>query len=440
MLEFALYYLDIINDIFWAYLGVPSLILMGTYLTIKSRFFQIRKFPAINRTFFKFLGGCQKVSNRGIPPLQAFFAAIGGCIGIGNIVGVCTAVQIGGPGAIFWIWASALVGMLVKYGEIFLGIKYRIKNDQNSYDGGPMIYLQHAFNNKFLPKLVAFALCIYGVEIYMFRIITHSISTTWNIDPYITIFLLLASILIAGNGGIKLVGKISSILIPIFLLMFFGISMWVFILNLKLFPSIIASIFKGAFTGHAALGGFAGSTLMMTISNGVKMACYTGDIGIGYASVIHSESEEANPNKQASLGIFGIFLDTFVICTITLFLILITGTWSQGIHEACIVSASLAPYFPQIELIWPLFIFLLGYSSLIAFFAVGKKSAKFLSPKYGSKIFFTYAIFAFLFFSFIGEPRHAFAIMSITGMTLLTLNLLGIFLMRDKIEFNLDNK
>jgi alanine or glycine:cation symporter, AGCS family len=445
MLDLALHYLDIIDDLFWGYLGVPALILMGIYLSIKSKFFQIRAFPKISKLFFKFITCCnlddpECIKPRGIPPIQAFFASIGGSIGIGNIVSVCTAVQIGGPGAVLWMWIAAALGMLVKYGEIFLGVKYRIKNDHNSYDGGPMIYLQRVFKGKFIPNLLAVLLCIYGVEVYMFKIIGHSISTTWGLDYNAVILGLLAIILFAGKGGVRLVGKISSALIPIFLLLFFGLSSWVFILNFSKIPAVFAAIFKGAFSGHAALGGFAGSTLMMTVSQGVKRACYTGDIGIGYASVIHSETEEANPGKQAALGIFGIFLDTFVICTLSVLLIMITGVWSQGIHEDTVVAAALAKYFPHVEYIWPIFIFLLGYSSLIAFFAVGRKAANFLSPKYGKVVFFVYSVFAFLFFAFIGNEGQALALMSVIGMMLLAINLYGMFLMRNDIKFSLDEK
>ena len=336
------------------------------------------------------------------------------------------------------MWVSALFGMLVKYAEIYLGVKYRIKNKNNSYDGGPMIYLKKAFNNNWIPKFFALALCIYGVEIYMFRIITHSISTSWHINPNLVIGFLLVSVLLAGSGGVRLVGQISSILIPVFVTAFFGVSSWVFIQNFHLLPSVISSIFTHAFSAHAAIGGFAGSTLLITISQGVKRACYTGDIGIGYASVIHSETEEASPSKQASLGIIGIFLDTFIICTITVLLILITGTWNQGIHEDLVVAVSIGQYIPKIHYIWPVFIFLLGYSSLIAFYAVGKKSAKFLSPKYGAAVFTIYAIIAFLFFSWFGSEFHALAVMSIVGMVLLVVNLAGMFMLRNDIKFDLD--
>lgn len=437
MLELALHYLNFVDDVFWSYLGVPALIAMGSYLTIRSKFFQVRKFKTISKFFLKLLANQEKLGHRGIPPLQAFFASIGGCIGIGNVVGVCTAVQIGGPGAVFWMWIAALIGMLVKYSEIYLGIKYRIKNNQDSYDGGPMIYLQNVFKSKLIPSILALALCIYGVEVYMFKIIAHSISCTWHLDYNMVIFSLLALVLFAGRGGVGLVGKLSSTLVPVFILLFFGIGCWIFLVNIKIMPSVFALIFKSAFTGHAATGGFAGSTLLMTISQGVKRACYTGDIGIGYASVIHSETEEASPSKQASLGIFGIFLDTFVVCTMTVLLILVTGTWSQGIHEDMVVAVSLCKYFPNIELVWPFFIFLLGYSSLIAFFVVGKKAAQFLSPKWGSAVFFTYSIFAFLFFSFVGNECHALALMSVIGMILLTINLYGMFLMRKDIRFDL---
>ncbi len=433
-MEQFLDFLDKIDNTFWNFIGAPAIVILGLYFSYKSNWIQIIQLPQIFKRFINLLGP-EKKHGRGIHPLYAFFATIGGTIGIGNIVGVATAVQIGGPGAVFWLWITALLGMIVKYSEIFLGIKYRIANDQGTYDGGPMIFLQKVFKTKFIPYLVSILLCIYGVEIYIFRIMSHSISTTWNLNKlYVTIFLLII-VLFTSKGGIKLVGRISSVIIPIFIVSFSLMSLWIFFKTRAVFPSIIYSIFKSAFTGHAAVGAFLGSSLIITISQGVRRACYSEDIGVGYASIIHSETQETDPHKQAVLGIIGILLDTFVICTLSVLLILVTGVWTDGIHEDYVVAAALEQYFPYVKIIWPIFIFLLGYSTVISYFSAGQKAAMFVSVKYGKKGYFLYAFCALIFFSFIGEERHNLMIMSITGMLLLTINLYGIFKLRNEIRF-----
>jgi len=424
-------FLDLVDDYFWSYLGVPALVLLGLYFSIVSGWFQIVRLPQIVRSFIVAVSS-GRTASRGVSPIYTFFASIGGCVGLGNIVGVCTAVQIGGPGAVFWMWVAGLLGMLVKYAEIYLGVKFRVKNNNNSYDGGPMIYLQRAFSSRFIPYLV----CIYGVEIYMFKIISHDIVTMWNVNRYLVVFLLLALIVFAGKGGLRRVGRISSTLIPIFLVLFLGVSIWIFVQNIHLIPGLFATIFRSAFTGHAAIGGFAGGGLMLALSQGVRRACYTGDIGVGYASVIHSESSESNPQRQAALGVFGVFLDTFVVCTLSVMLILITGVWKDSINAGQVLAVALGKYLPFVQMMWPLFIFLLGYSSLISFFSVGRKAALFLFPRYGSMIYFIYAIAAFLFFAFVGTANHSLMIMSIAGMLLLFFNVIGIFKLRKEVKFS----
>lgn len=433
-------HLEVVDDLTWTYIAVPTILIFGVYFSCKANWFQITHFKKITELFFKFLTPKKTTNNRGIPPLNAFFASIGGCIGIGNIVGVCTAVQIGGPGAIFWMWIAALLGMIVKYGEIYLGVKYRVDSGKKGYSGGPMYYLNKVDTSGVLSTIFCLAMCIYGVEIYMFRIVTHSIVTGWGWNPYLVIAGLLAAILLSGKHGIETVGKVSSVLIPVFLVAFIAVCGWVFATNLGALLQGFVTIFSSAFSGHAAIGAFAGSTLMVTITNGMKRACYTGDIGIGYASIIHSESEEATPERQAALGIFGIFLDTFVVCTCTVLLILITGLWNQGIHEDLVLATALGKYIPYMWLVWPFFVFLLGFSSLIAFYAVGQKAAEFLWPKYGKQGYTLYAIVSFLLFSFVGSEAHIMTVMSAIGAILLVINMYGMLRLRNHISYNLRSK
>jgi AGCS family alanine or glycine:cation symporter len=421
----------------WDFIGVPAILLLGLFLSFKAKWFQIVDFKKITKLFFSFLYADHSHDKRGLHPLKVFFASLGGCIGIGNIVVVCTAVQVGGPGAVFWMWIAALLGMIVKYSEVYLGIKYRIKNQDDSYDGGPMYFLQKATSSWWIPRIVCVLLCIYGVDMYLFRIVTDTMAEMWGFDHFLIVFALLGLVIYTTRRGIEGVSTIASIIIPVFLIVFSGVSIIILIKNIAYLPGVIKLILRSAFTGHAALGAFTGSSLLLTMSQGMKRACYSGDIGIGYAAVINSETEEADPAKQAALSIFGVFIDTFVICTMSVLLILITGLWNQGIHEGKIIALAIEDHVSFITILWPLFIFLLGYSNIIAIFSVGEKAAQFLSPRYGKRWYLAYAIPVFLFFSFVGSKQQLLTIMSMTGILLLLINLWGILKLYKNISFSL---
>ncbi len=428
-------YLDAIDSLFWIYGGVPALMLVGIYFTIQSKGFQLFALPAILKNF------CMTMfrpsdDKRGVRPLYVFFASIGGCIGIGNVVGVCTAVQVGGPGAVFWMWVAGFFGMLVKYAEIYLGMIYRIQDKNNSYVGGPVVYLQQVPGGSILSNVVAFLLCMYGLEVYIFGVIRDSIITGWDVYPPIVVIGLIALVVFVGEGGINLVGKVSSFILPVFLTIFVIMSFYIFAINYHIFPAMIYSIFASAWTPHAPLGAFAGSSVMLAISHGVKRACYTGDLGIGYASTIHSQTSETDPYKEASMGIVAIFIDTFIICSLSLFLILLTGTWHSGLHESLMVATALSKYFPYITLFWPLFIFLLGYTSLTSFYAVGKNSSAFLFGSLGNTLYPFVATILFILFSYVGSLQVDMMLMSITGALLLLCNLYGIIQLSHHIKFN----
>lgn len=429
-----------IEEFFWRYVGTPGLIGIGLYLSVKSRFFQIRQFPHIINIFKDFARHVHDdPSARGIAPIHAFFASVGGAIGVGNLIGVCTAVKIGGPGAVFWMWVAALLGMLVKYGEIYLGVKFRVKNNENSYSGGPMVFLRHVPGGAFWSMAATILMCLYGMEIFIFRTVTYTISTGWDISPFIVIPILLFLVIGVGKGGVKIVGKICSYVIPIFLVAYVGMSFWVFLHNISAMPHVLWSIFAHAFTPHAAIGAFTGNAVLVAMSQGVRRACYTGDIGIGYASIMHSETKESIPARQAAMGVVDILLDSFLVCTMSVMLILTTGIWHKDIPEAFMVSEALSQYFPYVNIIWPLFIFLLGYTTLIAFFAAGRKSATLLLPKYGENIYVVTVAIVFLIFSIIGTQDQCFSIMSIVGSMLLMCNLYGLFFLRDQVKFDVQH-
>ena len=425
------------ENLLWSYIGFPVLMLLGLYLSYKSRFVQIRKFPTVVKTFINFLK-VRETCPGAVHPMQAFFACIGGCIGIGNIVGICTAVQVGGPGALFWIWMTALLGSMVKYSEVFLGLKFRVSNGQGGYSGGPMYFLKRVFKTSWMPTFVCLLLCVYGVEVYQFSVVTKSITSNLPVNQYVVIFVLLALVIFAGSGGVKRVGSISSAIIPLFVVIYVGMGGWVLFNNLAVLPDVLKSVFNTAFTGHGALGGFIGSTLLMTISQGVRRGCYTGDLGIGYASVIHSESSAKIPEKQAALVIFDIFLDTFIICTSSVLVILVTDVWHQPIETGLLVQTALSLYFPYMQFFMPFFLFLLGYSTINAYFCVGLTCAEHLSPRFGRRIYYVYSALALLIFSFV-DTMQAQTVMSVAGGLLLTLNCYGIYKLKGELSYNIEH-
>ncbi len=438
MFTFLNSHIEIIEDVLWTYFGVPLVIFLGIYLSFKSRFFQIRHFPLVFKTFFGFFSkeNTQTLSVGGVHPLKAFFAAVGGCVGIGNIVGICTAIQLGGPGALFWIWLTALVGMIIKYSEIYLGLRYRVPDGKGGYNGGPMYFLQKAFKFKSIPIVISMLLCVYGVEVYQFSVISKSISMNFGIDSLLVIAVLLALVIFAGSGGVRRVGNISSKILPVFVVVYVSMGLWVLVNHLSAIPEVIHMIFSSAFTGHAAVGGFLGAGMMAAMSYGMRRGCYTGDIGVGYASVIHSESSVQVLEKQASLAIVDIFLDTFIVCTTSVMLILTTGIWQEPMEAGMLVQLALSQHFPYMEIFIPIFLFMLGYNTINAYFCVGLKCADYLSPKRGRFIYYAYAIIALVFFSFMGTAQ-AQTVMAIAGVSLLIINGIGIFILRDEISFNL---
>lgn len=435
MTDAFFYYLSQLDSIFWSYIAFVLVMILGIYLSIRTRFFQIRAIPSIFRTFASFLNNSNSETTRGVHPLRTFFASVGGMIGIGNIVGIVTAIQIGGPGALFWVWMAALVGGIIKYSEIYLGIKHRVTNNHGGYDGGPKYFLRSAFNNQWISIFVAVLLCIYGVEIYQFSVVTNSLSTNLGINRFVIIVSLLGVILYAGVGGIPRVGKICSWIMPFFMVIYLGMSSWIILNEIAFLPGVLKNVFISAFTGHAAVGGFAGSSALLAIQHGISRAAYSSDIGIGYDSIIQSESSTVYPERQAQLAILGVCIDNLV-CTMSILIVLLSGVWTAPIEGSSLVQQALSAYFPFMHVFIPIFLLIVGYTTMIAYFCVGIKCARFLSPTYGFAAYVVYAIGAFIFFSFFDQTQ-ALLVMSVAGSLLLITNLLGIFKLRHQIVFSL---
>ncbi len=424
--------LELADHFFWSYVAFVLIMIFGVYLTAKMRLFQLRALPSAVKTFIEFMK-MRSDSSKGVHPIKVFFASVGGMIGIGNVVGIATAVQVGGPGALFWVWVAGLIGAVIKYSEILLGLKYRVANDRGGYDGGPIYFLKAAFKTHIIPVIVALLLCVYGVEIYQFAIVTDSLSANIPVNRYLIIGVFLVFVLYAGLGGVKRIGKICSSVMPLFLTGYIILGCWLIFHEMNQLPQIFLSVFKSAFSGHAAVGGFVGSSVILTIQHGIARAAYSADLGIGYDSIIQSESNTVYPEKQARLAVLGVFLDN-LICTMSILIVLVSGVWAAvpAIDASMMMQAALAKYFPSMNIFMPLFLLIVGYTTIIAFFCVGMKCARFLSPKHGEKMYIVYAVASFIFFSFVDQTK-ALLVMSISGALLLSINLTGMFKLRGEI-------
>ena len=425
--------LTVLDDLYWGYVGFILVLISGLFFTIKSKGYQ---FSILKRTksMLRDVHHSSKGQDKGVHPFKLFFASVGGMVGLGNIVAVMTALTIGGPGALVWLWIASFFGMLIKYCEIYLGVKYRVVNNKGGYDGGPMYFLQKAFSSKLIPLIVATLLCIYGVEVLQFTIIKDTLVKGFGWEDHFVIAALLALTMFTAFGGVKRLAAFCSILMPFFMIGYILMCLYVVFMNADQIIPVLKTVFESAFMGHAPLGGFAGSTIILAAQQGISRAVYSGDIGIGYDSTVQAETKSNDPSKQAKMAIFALFTDT-VICTFSMLVVLLTGLWTKVMKPSDYVATALAQYFPFIDVFMTVLFFLAGFTTIIAFFVVGMKSARFISKEWGEKVYMLYAIFAFIFFSFYDQTEVAL-IMTLSGGLLMLFNLWGIIKLRRDITFD----
>jgi AGCS family alanine or glycine:cation symporter len=433
MIDHLLDFIEILDDKFWKNIGFPIIILTGIYLTIRTRAFQIRTLIRVKKLLTDLIND-SKQSERGTNPIKLYFASIGGMVGVGNMVGVVSAVTIGGPGALVWMWVASFSGMLIKYSEIYLGVTYRVQNSTGGFDGGPMYYLKKAFPSGIPSMIAAFLLCIYSVEIYQFTVISDSISSSLNLNKVYVVSGLLILIFAGALGGVTRLANICTAIMPVFIVTYLIISFIVIWEHFSAFSEMIPVVFQSAFSGHAAVGGFAGSSLVLAAQNGIARTVYSGDIGIGYDSIIQSETRVRHPEKQARIAIIALFTDTF-ICTLSCLVVLVTGSWTLvGYNESQMIYRAFGISIPYANYVVMVLIFIGAISTITGYMVVGQKCAKYISPRFGQAGFLVFALCSFVLFAF-DEQTRVLKIMSITGGMLMFCNLMGIVKLRRSLKF-----
>ncbi|WP_079525322.1 alanine/glycine:cation symporter family protein [Halobacillus hunanensis] len=319
-----------VSAFLWTYLLSIILIFGGIFLTIRLKFFQFRFFGhVLQQTVGQIF---KKNKHPGtISPFQAFTSALASTAGATNIVGVPVAIALGGPGALFWMWFVALIGMATKYAEVMLGIKYREKNKDNVWVGGPQYYIKKALGWKWVSSAFAFFLMIELIPSVMVQ--SNSIATqtegAFGWPVYITGFAMCALIALVVFGGIKRIAKVTDKIVPAMVIIYLGVALFVIFVNIDQIPHVFGLIFSNAFTPISAVGGFAGAGIAEALRWGVARGLYSNEAGIGTAPIAHSAAQTDHPSKQGLWGIFSVFVDTIVICTVSGLVVLVTGAWKE---------------------------------------------------------------------------------------------------------------
>lgn len=329
-----------VNNFIW---GVPAMVCIfgvGLYLSIRTNFLQIRKFPYAIKTTLGRIFRKRDASDGAITPFQAVCTALAATVGTGNIAGVAGAIAIGGPGAIFWMWVSALFGMCTKYAEVTLAVHYREINANGELVGGPMYYIKNGLSKKWHWLAYLFAafgvLTVFGTgnatqvntittainsALLNYNVISESAVSTSNLIIGIIITILIAMILL---GGIKRIGHVTEKLVPFMALLYILLGLGVILLNIQNVPAVFASIFRGAFQPRAVTGGIVLS-MFISLKKGVSRGIFSNEAGLGTGSIAHACADTKKPVKQGMFGIFEVFTDTIVICTLTALVILCSG-------------------------------------------------------------------------------------------------------------------
>lgn len=329
-----------VNSFVW---GVPAMVCIigvGLLLSIRTGFIQFRKFGytfkvTLGRIFHK-----KEASDGSITPFQAVCTALAATVGTGNIAGVAGAIAIGGPGAVFWMWISALLGMCTKFSEVTLAVHFREKNKQGDWTGGPMYYIKNGLGPKWRWMAVLFALLgvltVFGTgnatqvntitsavntALLNYHVIDASSVSVSSLIIGIIIAVLVALILL---GGIKRIGRVAEMLVPFMALLYIILALGVIFLNIDRVPGVFASIFEGAFSPASVTGGVVGS-FFLSMQKGVARGIFSNEAGLGTGSIAHATADTDHPVKQGFFGIFEVFADTIVICTMTALVILCSG-------------------------------------------------------------------------------------------------------------------
>ena len=416
MLESIIKINQAVNGFIW---GVPAMICIigvGLLLSVRTRFIQVRKFGAAMKNTIGKIFDKTQAKDGSMSPFQAVCTALAGTVGTGNIAGVAGAIALGGPGAIFWMWCSAFLGMCTKFSEVTLAIHFREKNANGEYVGGPMYYIKNGLSKKwhFLAVLYALfgVLTVFGTgnatqvntivssihsALNNLHVIDGTVDERANLIFGIFIAAFVAMVLL---GGIQRIGQVSEKLVPFMATLYVILAIGVVILHINRVPAVFAMIFKSAFTPQAATGGIIGS-MFLSMKRGVSRGIFSNEAGLGTGSIAHSCADTNNAVHQGMFGIFEVFMDTIVICTLTGLVILLGApniVYGQAAGAELTISGFTATYGGWVSIFTAVAMCCFAFSTIIGWGLYGSRCIEFLG---GEKLVRPFLV-AYSFVSIIG--------------------------------------
>ena len=394
-----------VNNFIW---GVPAMICIigvGLYLSIRTRFLQIRKFPYAIKTTIGRVFRKREASDGAMTPFHAVCTALAATVGTGNIAGVAGAIAIGGPGAVFWMWISAALGMCTKFSEVTLAVHFRETNARGELIGGPMYYIKNGLgkNWRWLAALFSLfgVLTVFGTgnatqvntittainsALLNYHLINEDAVSTSNLIIGIIIAILVATVLL---GGVKRIGRVTEKLVPFMALIYIVLSLGVILLNLNRVPSVFASIVEGAFSPASVTGGVVGS-FFLSMKKGVSRGIFSNEAGLGTGSIAHACADTKKPVKQGFFGIFEVFTDTIVICTLTALVILCSGTpvgYGEAAGAELTISGFTSTYGNWVSIFTAIALCCFAFSTIIGWGLYGARCIEYLLKEKSIKPF-----------------------------------------------------
>jgi AGCS family alanine or glycine:cation symporter len=391
-----------LNGYVWGWPTIVILLGTGVLLTIATSGAQFRYLPL---TLREVLG---KITQKGqapgsVSPFQAVATALASTVGVGNIAGVSTAIAIGGPGALFWLWVSGVLGMCTKFAEIVIALHYREQDASGGWRGGAM-YTLRRLGLPWLGTVFAalVALAAFGIgNMVQANSVADSLRASFGVAPQITGLVLAAVTAAVILGGIRRIGEVTEIMVPAMALFYLLGGFVILVRYAAEIPTALGLVIEGAFTGTAATGGFAGSTLMMALRYGVARGLFSNEAGLGSAPIVHAAAQTDHPVRQGLYGIFEVFVDTILVCTTTGLVVLVTGSWTGGASGAALAGAAFSAGLPGTwgNIVVTVSLVLFAFSTVIGWSYYGETGIVFL---FGTKAAVPYRL-VWLVFIYLGS-------------------------------------
>ncbi len=400
-----------LNDLVWQPFAMPLvLVVVGGLITVMTGVVQVRRFPTALRMVMAgaFTRATPGPGDGTITQFQALSTALASTVGNGNIGGVATAILIGGPGAVFWMWVTAALGMATKYAEAVAGVHFRVRRENGELASGPMYYITRGVPNRRLGAVLAYLFAFFGACTALFgtgnmaqsntvaRTFAEAARTVVGVEVPLWIpgLLITVTVGLVLLGGIRRIAAVAERLVPAMIVVYVLAASLYILLNLTAIPAVVAQIVTNALTPSAAVGGFAGATMAQVIAAGVSRGVLSNEAGMGSAPIAHGIAKVDHPSQQGVVGIFEVFMDTIVVCSMTAFVILTSGLWTDPAYQGAsgdLTAAALSTSVPLASILVALCSFLFGFSTLIGWSYYGEKCVEFM---FGSRVITWYrAIF-----------------------------------------------